>query len=99
MPKLKQPILIIQGDLDTQVVRRTTPTSSASWRGRARRRGPVEVVHLPGVNHMLVPATTGEVKEYRSSKETDQPGDCRSTIADLAEEVAAVRESIRLCRR
>ena len=24
----------------------------------------MELVHLPGVNHLLVPATTGEVSEY-----------------------------------
>ena len=34
---------------------------------RARKKaGPVEVVHLPGINHLLVPAKTGEVSEYAS---------------------------------
>ena len=63
MPKFKQPILIIQGDLDSRC-RRTTPTSSPSSRASARKRRAVEVVHMPGVNHLLVKATTGEVQEY-----------------------------------
>ena len=28
--------------------------------------GPVEVVKVPGINHLLVPATTGEPEEYAS---------------------------------
>ena len=32
---------------------------------RARKKAPpVELVHLPGLNHLLVPAETGEVSEY-----------------------------------
>jgi hypothetical protein len=32
---------------------------------KARKRSaPVEVVKVPGVNHLLVPATTGEADEY-----------------------------------
>ena len=30
---------------------------------------PVEVVKLPGVNHLLVPAATGEVDEYPTLKD------------------------------
>ena len=37
-------------------------------RGR-KRQAPVEVVKLPGVNHLFVPATTGEVAEYGTLKE------------------------------
>ena len=29
---------------------------------------PEEIVHLPGLNHLLVKATTGEVSEYGSPK-------------------------------
>ena len=31
-----------------------------------KQPAPVEVVKIPGVNHLLVPATTGEVDEYAS---------------------------------
>ena len=59
---------IVQGDLDTQV-----PPAKAdrlAELGRARKKaGPVEEVHIPGINHLLVPATTGEVSEYASLKD------------------------------
>jgi len=63
MPKVKQPILIIQGDLDTQVAPANADALAQMARAR-KKAAPVEVVHLPGVNHLLVPATTGEVSEY-----------------------------------
>jgi uncharacterized protein len=64
MPKLKQPILIMQGDLDAQVPPHHAEKLGELARGRKKGAGPVEVVHLAGVNHLLVPATTGEVLEY-----------------------------------
>ena len=66
--RTKQPLLVLQGDLDTQV-----PPAQAdrlAELGRARKKaGPVEEVHIPGINHLLVPATTGEVSEYASLKD------------------------------
>ena len=65
MPKIKQPILIIQGDLDQQVFPHHADRSHR-WRAPARRRRPSKPLHLPGINHLLVPATTGDVSEYGS---------------------------------
>ena len=68
LDKIKQPILIVQGDLDTQV----TPASAEKLAELARARkkaGPVEVVHVAGVNHILVPAQTGEAEEYPQLKQ------------------------------
>ena len=63
MKDLDQPILIVQGLLDTQV----PPENADRLESLAKQRkgaGPVAVVKVPGVNHLLVPATTGEVDEY-----------------------------------
>jgi len=63
MPDVRQPILIVQGDLDTQV----EPSNADQLEALARKRKnqpPVAVVKVPGVNHLLVPAKTGEVDEY-----------------------------------
>ena len=63
MPNVKQPILIVQGELDTQV----EPPNADKLEALARKRKnapPVDVVKVPGVNHLLVPAKTGEVDEY-----------------------------------
>ncbi len=61
--KLDQPIFVVQGALDTQV-----PPHHAEKLGalaNARKKAPkTEVVVLPGINHLLVPARTGDVAEY-----------------------------------
>jgi pimeloyl-ACP methyl ester carboxylesterase len=68
MPDVRQPILIVQGSLDTQV----DPSNAdrlASLAGARKRPAPVKVVKIPGVNHLFVPATTGEVEEYATLKD------------------------------
>ncbi|HEY7056425.1 MAG TPA: alpha/beta fold hydrolase [Vicinamibacterales bacterium] len=68
LPRTKQPLLIVQGDLDTQVP--PAQADQLAKLAKARKKGgPVEEVHIPGVNHLLVPATTGEVSEYAQLKE------------------------------
>jgi pimeloyl-ACP methyl ester carboxylesterase len=63
MRNVEQPILIVQGELDTQV-----PPSNADRLqelANARKKAPpVKVVKVPAVNHLLVPAKTGEFDEY-----------------------------------
>jgi pimeloyl-ACP methyl ester carboxylesterase len=81
MPQIKQPILILQGDLDTQV----PPHHAEQLAELARKRKkapPIETVHLPGVNHLLVKATTGEVQEYAQLTEKTITPDVATTIAE-----------------
>ncbi len=82
MPQIKQPILIIQGDLDTQVPPHHADKLGDLARARKKGAGPVEVVHIPGVNHLLVPATTGEVAEYQQLKEKAITPKVATTIVD-----------------
>jgi pimeloyl-ACP methyl ester carboxylesterase len=70
---VRQPLLIVQGGLDTQV----EPQNADVLEGLARKRKnapPVEVVKLPGINHLLVPATTGEFSEYSDLKDKHVSG-------------------------
>lgn len=61
----RQPILIVQGELDTQV--QPYHADKLAELARARKiKTEVEVVKVPGINHLLVPAKTGEVAEYAS---------------------------------
>jgi uncharacterized protein len=81
MSKVKQPILIIQAELDKQV----PPTHGAKLAemARARKKAPaVDVKQLTGVNHLLARAETGEVSEYGSLKE-------RAITPEAAEAIAA----------
>ncbi|MDR1988750.1 MAG: alpha/beta hydrolase [Acidobacteriaceae bacterium] len=63
MKDVDQPLFVLQGDLDRQI----PATSASTWetlaKGRKKAR-PVTAVHVPGINHLLVPATTGEADEY-----------------------------------
>jgi pimeloyl-ACP methyl ester carboxylesterase len=68
MAKVKQPVLIVHGDLDREVMPHHADTLAKLARAR-KKAAPVELVHLPGVNHLLVPAETGEVSEYHALKE------------------------------
>lgn len=65
MPNVKQPLLIVQGDLDRQVF---APQADRLAQMARARKAPadkaVTVVHVPSINHLLVPATTGEPDEY-----------------------------------
>jgi hypothetical protein len=65
LPGVRQPLLIVQGQLDTQV----EPSNADRLEELAKKRkngAPPTVVRVPGVNHLLVPAKTGEVGEYGS---------------------------------
>jgi len=73
MEDVRQPLLIVQGERDTQVPPHHADRLAEFARAR-KRRVAVEVVRIPGVNHLLVPATTGEVSEYGSlSSESVSP--------------------------
>jgi uncharacterized protein len=65
MRKVRQPILILQGELDQQVAAVNADRLAALAGARKPPRDKaVEVVRIPGINHLLLPATTGEVDEY-----------------------------------
>jgi pimeloyl-ACP methyl ester carboxylesterase len=65
MAKVQQPVLILHGALDRQI-----PPVNADLlehAARARKRSlptHTQKVIAPGVNHLLVPAKTGEQDEY-----------------------------------
>jgi pimeloyl-ACP methyl ester carboxylesterase len=63
MGDVDQPLLIVHGELDTQMppVNADKLAALANARSRAPR---ADVVKIPGVNHLLVPAVTGEADEY-----------------------------------
>jgi pimeloyl-ACP methyl ester carboxylesterase len=68
VPQVRQPLLIVQGALDTQVEPQNADLLDALARKR-KNATPVEVVKVPGINHLLVPATTGEFSEYSDLKD------------------------------
>jgi hypothetical protein len=86
-----QPLLIVHGELDRQV-----PVAHADrLADLARKKSDskaIEVVTVRGVNHLLVPATTGEVSEYGSLPDRNVSKDVTTTIGNwLTKTFAAVR--------
>ena len=77
--KVKQPILIVQGDLDWQV-----PLAHANQLvALAQRRGTKRVFNvaiIPGVNHLLAAASTGEVSEYATLEDLNVSGKVSTAI-------------------
>ena len=65
MRRVDQPILVVQGERDTQVPAHHGETLASLARGRKTKAG-VQLVTIPGVNHLFVPAKTGEMDEYPS---------------------------------
>ena len=67
VPRTRQPMLILRGALDTQVSMAEHEKLVALARARKDPAGKaVQAATLAGLNHLLVPATTGEVDEYAS---------------------------------
>jgi pimeloyl-ACP methyl ester carboxylesterase len=63
MTRVRQPILVVQGELDTQIA----PSNADRLAALAQARKPplpAEVAKVPGVNHLLAISITGEVDEY-----------------------------------
>jgi fermentation-respiration switch protein FrsA (DUF1100 family) len=65
MRDVEQPLLIVQGELDTQVAPHHADKLADLARAR-NRKADVQVLKVPGINHLLVPAKSGEVDEYGS---------------------------------
>jgi uncharacterized protein len=82
MNKVKQPILIVQGELDSQVPPHHSEKLAELARAR-KKAAPVEVLLLPRVNHLLVNATTGEMSEYPDLKEKTIVPEVARKIADF----------------
>jgi len=74
MPKVAQPMLVIQAGRDSQVPARHAQLLSGLAKARKNNPG-ADLSVVDGINHLLVPAVTGEVDEYASLQDrTVSPG-------------------------
>ena len=88
--RTRQPILIVQGSLDTQVpAPLADKLESMSLARKDTKPANTRKVVLPGVNHLLVTAKTGEVEEYpRLAARTIAPDVSGAVTAWLKEVLA-----------
>jgi pimeloyl-ACP methyl ester carboxylesterase len=80
MPRVRQPVLVIHGELDRQVPPHHAERLAELAKAR-RNAPPVALEQLPGLNHLLVPARTGHVAEYASLEAQAISPQVASTIA------------------
>jgi uncharacterized protein len=76
-----QPLLIVQGELDTQVPPHHADKLLAMARARRRDRT-ADIQKVPGVNHLMVPARTGEVSEYATLEANSLSAEAVTAVAN-----------------
>ena len=81
LPKVRQPLLIIHGELDKQVPPRHAQRLETLAAAR-KKAPPAKVVLLPKLNHLLVPAVSGDTSEYTSLAGGRISPDVAAAIAD-----------------
>jgi uncharacterized protein len=82
-----QPILIVHGELDRQVLPANADKLAAIARSRKGSAGQaVKLVKLAGLNHLLVPAQTGETSEYDRLTDRTVSRDVSSAIGSWLKE-------------
>jgi pimeloyl-ACP methyl ester carboxylesterase len=87
---LEQPLLIVHPELDRQV-----PVAHADKLAELAKKSDspaVEVITVRGVNHLLVPATTGEVSEYGSLPDRTVSADVKTAITGWLAKTLAPRK-------
>ena len=88
---VRQPILFVHGALDRQVPVEHAERLADLARKESKSKS-IELVIVRGVNHLLVPATTGEVDEYGTLPDRNVSQDVTTAVSDwLTKTFAAVR--------
>jgi uncharacterized protein len=88
---VRQPMLFVHGAIDHQVPVQHVERLSDVARKESRSKS-VDVVVVRGVNHLLVPALTGEVSEYGTLPDRNVSKDVTTAIGEwLKKTFAAIR--------
>ena len=87
---IRRPVLLLHGELDAEVP--VYHVDRLAELARDGRPTSVEVVTVRDVNHLLLPAVTGDVSEYPSLDDRNVSVDVKTAINDwLAETFSAIR--------
>jgi fermentation-respiration switch protein FrsA (DUF1100 family) len=83
LSRVRQPLLIVQGQVDRQVLARHAERLAELARARKKASADsVTVATLPGINHLLVRAETGDVAEYARLTGRQVSPDVSKTVVD-----------------
>ena len=88
-----QPMLIVHGALDTEIAPVNADRLDTLARARKTKTAPLtRKIVIPGMNHLLVPAKTGETSEYVSLAGSPIVSDVAAAIADWLSTVMAPKK-------
>ena len=98
--KMKQPLLVVHPALDKEIAVQNADNLESLSRGRNKLPAThTKKVVIPGVNHLLVPATTGSVSEYSSLSALTVAPEVSSTVTDWLATALPPVKSIGYTRR
>jgi dienelactone hydrolase len=80
MPKVRQPVLVVQSALDAEIDPSNGDRLASLARSR-KRQAPVDLVKLDGVNHLFIETTSAEVADYVTLRGKSIVPSLGSTIA------------------
>ncbi len=81
LEKVKQPLLFVHGQLDKQIAVENVERLSETAR-KVGKSKTIDVVSVRGVNHLLVPAVTGDIAEYGTLTDRTISRDVTMAIGD-----------------
>ena len=88
--RVRQPILVLQGELDRQVT--ADQAQMLEQAARAAGNKDVTVRVYPGLNHLFLPAKTGAPSEYTSLSTTSVSADLLKQLSDwIVERLSVVK--------
>ena len=88
---VRQPMLFVHGELDRQVPVAHLERMATLARATSKSKS-IEVVSVRGINHLLVPAATGEVSEYTTLTDRTVSQEVKTALgAWLTRTFAAIR--------
>ena len=82
MRRARQPILILHGELDRQIPPHHADRLAELAYARRRKEATMELARLPGINHLLLRATTGEIDEYSQLPDKNIAAEVINTLTD-----------------
>ena len=82
MRRARQPVLILHGELDRQIPLRHADRLAELALARRQEESTTKLAKLPGINHLLLRAITGEIEEYSRLTDKNVASEVISVLTD-----------------
>ena len=82
MRRTRQPVLILHGELDRQISPHHADRLAELAFARRRKESTMQLAKMPGINHLMLRATTGGVEEYSRLSDKNVASEVISVLTD-----------------